>query len=250
MRSLFLLMMTTALRDRLFLSIFLLLILAHALAYGAALTLLVEQVETRVVLAANLSRLIIVIGSILYTCSIMGHESQRALLTLALTRPSSRLRVYAQYWIAFAALGVILCAVSALSLIPGTVLSGWSVWQAGVLLEVLMVCSLALAFSVWLHHTTSAALLSLASYGLLRLLAAGYSISHSTLQESNALTGTARQILGALHFLLPDLNHIAQSEWLIYGVPDTVSAVPFLAALLFIPVLFCLGMTTFIRAEY
>jgi ABC-type Na+ efflux pump permease subunit len=155
------------------------------------------------------------------------------LLSLPLSRPSQYLGRFA----GFTLLGALLAAVFAMPLLlwapPGAV-AAWGLSLAG---ELALVAAAALFFAMSLASLVPALAATAALYLLARSMSAMQAIASGPLAEQNLAHELARRVIDALALILPALDRVTRSEWLLYGPPDGRSYALALGGLLLYAVL-------------
>lgn len=236
-----------AMRNRQFQTLMLLLLAAHALAWFASLTMLNEQLQTRLVLAASLSRLVLICGLTLYICVQLTQLRESGMLMLQLTRPVSRLQLFMDYALEYAMLGGVLWGASALIILPGAHITGWLLWTSGGALQLLLSITIAMAGALTFRHAAGAAMASLSCISLLHLIGPAYRIALHSLHSDTLLSDIAAAIVGGIYWLTPDLSRMTESQWLIYGPPEPLPWGAMIGLTLFIPIPLCVGVWSLSR---
>ena len=210
-----------ALGERLFAGVLGTLLLSAALAAFLASTVLVEQREFAAVLAASAARLAVVLALVLFTCFHIRRAFDSREVDLLLSRPVSR----ADFVLAHA-LMLILCAALLAALAGLTVgaiarpaPAAWAWWTLSVFLEATIVALAALFFALALQSGVTSALACLGLYLLGRMigLLGGIAAAHG---DAGPLERTLDHLVGLLALLLPRLDLLGRSVWLVHGVAD------------------------------
>jgi hypothetical protein len=210
-----------ALGERLVLTVLAALVASSALAAFLGSTALVEQREFAAVLAANAGRLLVVLALVLFTCFHVRRAFDSREIDLLLARPISRrdfVLAYVAMLILCAALMAALAGL-AVGLIarPGPAAFGW--WTLSLFVEAMVVAVAALFFALALGSGVTSALACLGLYALGRLigLLAGIAAAQS---HDGPLERTLDQLVGLLALILPRLDLLGRSAWLVHGVGD------------------------------
>jgi hypothetical protein len=137
-----------------------------------------------------------------------------------LSRPIGRIQLVLSYAAGFSILAVFLGAVSGIcvsALSPHLFSNGHILWAASLIVENILMVNVALFFSMILTSAPSSAFASLGFYVLSRMMSqilgiidAGKSLLDIQIME------TLMQVISAL---MPRLDLMAQTSWLVYG-PD------------------------------
>jgi hypothetical protein len=122
------------------------------------------------------------------------------------------------------------------------------VWGASLAAECALVAAAALFFSLSLTSVVGALAATAGLYLLARAMAAIQGMANSPLLEPTFSSRAASAIVDGLSFLLPRLDGVTRSEWLLYGVPDAPAIAGALGGLLvYATLLFAAGLFDFHR---
>jgi len=147
-------------------------------------------------------------------------ETNDKALELALALPLSRSQYYLGKFTGYGALALALALACGLpALLWGTSASVAS-WTASLALELLLVGTASLFFSMALASVVPAIAASAGLYLLARSIAAIQRLARGPLTEENWLQVGARGAVDAVALLLPRLDQATRSEWLLYGAPS------------------------------
>jgi hypothetical protein len=119
----------------------------------------------------------------------------------------------------FAVCAIGLAALFALPLAPWAAAGPLALWTASLALECTLVAAAALFFSMSLAQLVGAISATLALYLLARSMAAIQAIAAGPLATESLGGELARWVVDALAFLLPRLDAVTRTEWLLYGAP-------------------------------
>jgi hypothetical protein len=192
---------------------------------GLALAAFLAQValtETRELQAAFAAALLRAGGAFLLAAHVAAsivRESNDKVQELALALPISRAQYFTGKLCGFAAVGVALAAAFAAPMLlwaaPAAVLS----WGVSLAFELLLVAAASLFFAVTLASVVPAMAASLSLYLLSRAIAAIQLLARSPLAEETWAQVLARQAVDGVALLLPRLDAVTRSDWLLYGAP-------------------------------
>lgn len=170
------------------------------------------------VVAALLRACAIFLVAMQVSASVIRERNDKG-LELMLSLPVTRASHYFGRLAGFAAMAVVLAFVFALPLFalasPGAVL----VWSASLALEGTLVATAALFFAMTLAQPVPAIAATIGLYLLGRSMAAIQAIATGPLVEPSLANQAARSLVDALALLLPRLDAVTRSEWLLYGPP-------------------------------
>ncbi len=139
-------------------------------------------------------------------------------LELMLSLPLSRATHYLGRLAGFAATGALLAMVFALPLLlwapPGAV----ALWALSLACEAALVAAAALFFAMTLAQLVPAIAAAAGLYLLARSMAVIQAIAAGPLAEPTLTNRAARFIVDGLALLLPRLDAVTRTEWLLYGI--------------------------------
>jgi ABC-type transport system involved in multi-copper enzyme maturation permease subunit len=144
-------------------------------------------------------------------------------LELALALPLSRTTQYLGRLAGFALCGAALAALFALPLLLQANAAAVIVWAVSLALELVLVAAAALFFAMTLASVVPALAAVAGLYLLGRSIRTIQAIASGPLAEDSAAHQLARHGIDAVAFLLPSLDRVTRTEWLLYGLPDARS---------------------------
>ena len=225
-------------------------LLAAALGLAAFLSQ-VAVTESRELQAAFVAALLRAGAAFLLAAHVAAslvRESHDKVLELALSLPLSRGEYYAGKLAGFGALGAafaIACAVPMLLWAPAASVAAWG---ASLGLELLLVASAALFFTVTLGAVVPALAATAGLYLLARAIAGIQLLARGPLAEESWAQAAARGAVDAVALLLPRLDTATRSDWLLYGAPGLGELGAALGAMLAYVALLCAaGLFDFYR---
>ena len=195
--------------------------IAAALVAGAFLSsvALTESRELRVAVVAALLRACAVFLVAAQVASSIQREIDDKGLEQMLSLPLSRAVHYLGRLAGFAACGVALALLFAVPLAPWTAPAALALWTISLALECALVAAAALFFSLSLAQLVGAISATLALYLLGRSMSAIQAIAAGPLADESPAGRLARGVVDALAFVLPKLDGVTRTEWLVYGTP-------------------------------
>ena len=216
---------------------------ALALLLGLALGAFLAQLaltEGRLLQAAVVAALLRVCAVFVIATQVVAsvrREIDEKRLELLLSLPLSRSSQYLGRFAGFTLLGALLAAVFAVPLLlwaPPVAVAAWGLSLAG---ELALVAAAALFFAMSLASLVPALAATAALYLLARSMGAMQAIASGPLAEHSLAHELARRVIDALALILPALDGVTRSEWLLYGPPDGRSYALALGGLLLYAVL-------------
>jgi ABC-type transport system involved in multi-copper enzyme maturation permease subunit len=192
-------------------------VVAAAFLSSVALT---EGRELRIAVVAALLRACAVFLIAAQVAASVQREIDDKGLEQMLSLPLSRTVHYLGRLAGFAVCGVVLAVIFALPLALWTP-PGWlALWALSLAAECTLVAAAAVFFSMSLGQLVGAISATLGLYLLARAMAAIQAIAAGPLADDSLAGLLARRIVDALAFVLPRLDTVTKSEWLLYGVPS------------------------------
>ena len=144
-------------------------------------------------------------------------------LELLLALPLSRATQYLGRLAGFAALAIALAVLFAMPLLlwaePGAV----AYWTLSLACELALVAAAALFFAMTLDSLVPALAASAALYLLARSVGAMQAIAAGPLAEESFAHELGHHAVDALALVLPALDRVTRTDWLLYGTPDARS---------------------------
>lgn len=244
----------TALRDWLFGGLLLGVIIATLISGAMGEMTLVEPEKLKITYASASSRLVLVIGLIVFVCFHVRNAFDSKEIDVFLSRPISRPNLVMSYWLGFS-------VVACLLLIPTVILlyffgalsvSGFLLWAGSFLLEIWLIVAVALFCAFTLRSAVTAVMASLGFYVLSRMMGFFLATAHSSLLFRSAkLNEISRLSMEILATVVPRLDFFAKSGWLVYGPGETLELWRFgLQAVIFIPLLLVAAIIDFRRKQF
>ncbi len=250
----------TAIRDWLYIGIFLLALLSVCLSIFLGGTALSEEGFMSTAYIGGMCRMIVIIGLILFVCFHVRRSFDNKEIELILTRPISRVNFILAYYAAFALLAFTLI-LPFYFLFQGLGLLGviWVnkmgilYWCLSFFYESLIVIAFALFCSLILQSAVTSVLATFAFYFMSRIFGFFLISMHNpvSMGHSTLLGRISEQILSIIGVFIPRLDMFSKSEWLVYGVEDFEIYLLFLgSSMIYIPLLVAIGAFDFVRKQF
>ncbi len=245
----------TALRDWLFIGIIGALVVTGFISYFMGSTVLVEKQEITSSFTAGSSRVVLIIGMIVFVCFHVRRAFENKEIDLMLSRPISREQFVVSYWLGFSVVATIIVAALSLFIMSfyGFNYNGLSYWALTMELEILIVIAFAVFSSIILRSSVSAVLLCFGFYAISRMIGFfSYVLEKKPSSDMLSFDFYAQKIIWLTSFLLPRLDLFCQSKWLIYGVEikGILLFTPVFQAAIYIPLLLTLAAIDFKRKQF
>lgn len=171
-----------------------------------------------------------VLAALLRACAVFLVAAQVAASTLReindkgmelmLSLPLSRSTHYLGRLAGFAACGAALAAAFALSLLPWAPPGAVALWGLSLACEAALVAAAALFFAMTLAQLVPAIAATAGLYLLARSIAAVQAIAAGPLAADSLPHRLARVAVDGVALLLPRLDAVTRTEWLLYGAPS------------------------------
>lgn len=206
-----------ALRDRLVLSLVILLLVGGSLATFLGSSAIIEKDQFTVVFAAGGLRIISILGLVLFVVFFVRRSFESKDIEYLLSRPLSRLAILYSYAFAFCILAVMIqiaVGLAVYSVSPHLFSYGHILWCVSVMIESIIMVNVALFFAMYISSSANACMATLSVYVLGRLMGQLLGISDSTLVDNTGIYAMALQLVS---MITPRLDLLGQTSWLIYG---------------------------------
>ena len=172
-------------------------------------------------------------------------------LELMLTLPFARWTQYAGRLAGFIACGAALAVLFAAPLLLWARPMAVAAWALSLALEAALVAAAALFFAMSLGQLVASIAATAGLYLLGRSLDSIQAIAVSPLVEPSAAHELARWAIDAVAFVLPRLDAVTRTEWLLYGPPQPAAYLAALAGLVVYGLLlFAAGLFDFQRSSH
>jgi hypothetical protein len=153
-------------------------------------------------------------------------------LEMLLSLPLARSTQYLGRLAGFAACGAILALAFSLPLLLWAAPQAVALWALSLALECLLVAAATLFFAVSLGQVVAAVSATMGFYVLARSIAAVQALAASPLAEAATAHEAARWAVDAVALLLPRLDGVTRTDWLLYATPEPHAYLQGLAGLL------------------
>lgn len=255
MKTLFKFILLTGLRDKLYLSILIILTGIFGVSNLVGFSALAEEAKMQIVYFSFLSRLVIVCGMVLFICFYINKEFEHKEIDFIMAKPISRNSIIFSYWISFILISLILIVPVTLVLMFFTKqnIIGLIWWSVSVLLELMLVSTFAIVSSLILRNVVTSILSSMSFYFIGRMMGFFvYSISLPNNVESlKNWENIAQTLLKFISSIFPRLDLFGKSEWLVYGVSNYNDVyVVLVQSLIYIPLMLFVAFYDFGRKQF
>lgn len=211
--------MITALRDWLFIGLLASIFCATGISATLGSTAFIERQEMTLAFSAGASRLIIMIGLIVFVCFHIRNAFDTKEIDVILSRPISRSNLVVAYWLGFAFVATLLTlpVIAIIGLIGVIDVTGYIGWSLSLLLETFLVVALALFSAFTLRSAVASVLATMGFYVLSRMMAFFIVTSESGMVSDDVKYNLLKHALALISTVVPRLDFFSKSQWLVYG---------------------------------
>lgn len=192
---------------------------AWGLAAFLSQVALTEGRSLQLAVVAALLRACAVFLVAMQVCASVIRERNDKGLELLLSLPLTRASLLLGRLAGFTVMAAVLALAFALPLLAWASPAAVALWAASLALEGTLVAAAALFFAMTLAQPVPAIAATLGLYLLARSMAAIQAIAAGPLVEPSFANQAARFCVDAVALLLPRLDAVTRTEWLLYGVP-------------------------------
>ena len=211
----------------------------------------IEARALQLAIVASLLRACVVFLIAAHVANSVLREMNDKGLELMLSLPLTRSAQYLGRLAGFAACGALLAVLLAAPLLLWASPTAVAAWALSLALEVALVAAVSLFFAMSLGQLVPAIAATAGVYLLARSMASIQAIANSPLAEPSAAHQVARWGVEGVALVLPGLDAVTRTEWLLYGPPDARAYLAALAALLIYGALVvAAGLFDFYRSSF
>lgn len=209
-------------RDRLYIGVFISLIVAFGVCIFLGSTMLVEQQQTSTVFIAGSSRVILAVGMILFVCLLVNRAFENKEVEFILAKSISRQQFVMAYLLGFFITFIIMFIplLSLIFIIAKSDILGLGVWAITMILENFLLITFAVLVSLILKNSFSAIMSTFAFYLISRLMGVFVMAIEMPKDLVAVKTNWLANILKVFSMLFPRLDLYSQSSWLVFGFKD------------------------------
>lgn len=242
-----------AIRDKLVVALMAAMLVSVSLSIFVGSSAITEKGYFALVFAGNGLRLSGVFGLILFVIFFIRRSFESKDIELLLSRPVSRVQFLLSYCGALSLIAVLMGIVQGLCLlILGASISsqGHILWIVSLIAENIIMVNVALFFAMVLSSAAGAAMATAGFYVLARMMGQLLGIIDAHIQNIKVLH-FIEYIMQAISAVMPRLDLMAQSSWLVYGNDNQIGLVYVLAQALIFTSLVVLGaLIDLIRRQF
>jgi len=252
MVRLFKFILLTGLRDKLYLSLILVIFFIFALSSFVGSLALAEGAQMQLAYFSFLSRVTTACGLILFICFYIHRLFENREIDFILSGAISRKVFILTCWLGFTTTAVILLIpVVLIQVIFNRVnLFGLLCWTTSVLCEAMMISTAAIVSSLVLESVVVSILSSALFYFVARMMGFFvYSIQFPTIESFKSIMGIAETLLMFVSTIFPRLDLFGKTEWLIQGADKNICII-LLQSVIYVPLMLCAATSDFKKKQF
>lgn len=243
----------TAIRDWLFIALFIAVLFAIGVSSFLGGTSLTEQQQMIIAYTSGSSRLIVLVGIIIFLCFHVRRSFENKEIDVILSRPISRPAFVFSYWLGFSVISILIIIPTTIALYftSGANFTGLVLWSFSVICEALIVCAFALFISLILKSAVSAVLACFAFYFICRMMGFFIILMSNVHFPLFSVGGLTKNALFIISTVIPRFDMYGQSEWLVYGAEKFKNLWIFpLQTLIFVPFVLLMAISDLKRKQF
>ncbi|MEZ5692125.1 MAG: hypothetical protein R3D71_10760 [Rickettsiales bacterium] len=229
----------TALRDWLFVGLMLGVLIASSISVVLGGTAFIEEQEMTLSYASASSRVVLMVGIIVFVCFHIRHSFDNKEIDVILSKPISRNNLIVSYLLGFSLVGLLLTlpVIAIIFLIGINDWTGFMVWSASFILEMIMIVSFSLFAAFTMRSAVTSVLACMGFYVISRMMAFFVMTADNPMFNDTKYI-LIKWVLKIIAIITPRLDFYSKSEWLVYGINDAMDwQLYLLQSLIFIPLL-------------
>jgi ABC-type transport system involved in multi-copper enzyme maturation permease subunit len=256
MKSILKYILLSGTRDKLYLGLFISLIITFSLSIFLGSTAMTEQQQMTTAYISGLSRGVLVIGTILFVCLSITRAFENKEVEFIISKAISREQFILSYLLGFfvAILMILIPLVVAIFFVTKADKFGLLIWSLSLFSELMIMISFSLLASLILRNSFSSIMASLGFYILSRLMGVfvlAINLPEDFTKELTFSTHSFSIVLKFLSAVFPRLDLFGQSEWLNYGISnfDNLQII-FIQSLIYIPLMIFMSFHDFKKKQF
>jgi len=223
--------LTAAIRDKLFLSIIILMAVGVSLSIFMGASAVTETDQFALVFTASGLRFASVFGIIIFVAFFIRRSFENRDVDYLLTRPVSRLSYILSHAIAFAMIALFFTVLLGICLFvmkaQSTPDSDYLLWLFSLFAELVVMANVAFFFAMVLSSPVTSVLISAAFYILARLM--GQILGIIDTYNYGGAFMPLEKIMLVISAFVPRLDLMGQTNWLLYGAGENDISFGFIA---------------------
>ena len=244
--------LAAAVRDRLILSMLIVMALGGALAVFMGTAAYIEKYQFVLVFSAAGIRILTVLGLVLFCVFFIRRSFDNKDVDYLLSRPISRVSFILSHALAFSLIAALLAVAAQVTVYfsaPITFGPQQLIWTLSLFFELMIMANAALFFAMVLPSASTSAMVVFGLYILSRTIGILLGIIASGLTNTPMMKGLSF-VMEFVSIIIPRLDLMTQTNWLLYGVEDI--SVLFICAqgLIFSGLLVTSAMVDLVRRQF
>jgi ABC-type transport system involved in multi-copper enzyme maturation permease subunit len=253
MSSIFKYILLSAIRDRLYIGLFITLVASFSFSIFLGSTALIEQQQMTSAYIAGSSRAILAIGMILFVCLNISRAFENKEVEFIISKAISRQQFVLGYLLGFfiAAFLIFIPLILAIFFVVKPDKLGLAIWSATILSELIILISFSLLSSLILKNSFLGIMSSFGFYIISRMMGVfvlAINLPQNIAEAKSDFFATGLKFLSAI---FPRLDLFGQSSWLSYGINnfDNLKVI-LLQSLIYIPLMIFMAFHDFKKKQF
>ena len=243
----------TGVRDRIYVSLFLTLIISFSVSIFLGSTALIEQRHMTSAYIAGSSRIIMVFGMILFVCLNLSRAFENKEVEFVISKSISRQKYILGYLISYLVTAALIFVplIIAMMIVIKPAGLGMAIWSLSLMFELAIMICFAILASLILQNAFISIFASFGFYILSRMIAIFVMAIEMPTSLLDFKIKTFGSILKLMSVFFPRLDLYAQSSWLTYNIED-LSQIKIIAlqSAIFIPLMIFMAFHDFKKKQF
>ena len=213
--------LTAAYKDKIFLAFFVLVVVLVSVSLFFGASAVTEQDQFAIVFTSGALRLVSVFTLTLFIIFYCARSFENRDVDFLFSKPITRWQFILAHFCAFSLLSLLIAIVITAAVIflsPSGFDFPVVVWGASIFIELVVLSAMAIFFGIAFNNAVPATLATIGFYVLARLI--GDIIGILEIGAANTMTLVLGKVMTIISFLIPRLDLIGQTSWLVYGLGD------------------------------
>ena len=244
----------SAIRDKLFLALFMAIISLFGISNLIGFTATSEEALMQTVLFAGTSRILLIFGMIIFICFHINKSFENKEISFILSKNISREKFILSYWLGFNIISLFLIFIFSIIifLFCNINIIGAIQWIISLIFEMAIITMFAILSSLMLQSAIFSIFISSSFYLISRLM--GFFINMSIVTGHNEIYNfiieSSHFILKVISSLIPRLDLYGQTKWLIYGADFNIFKIIIIQSIIYILIMFMMAFYDFRKKQF
>lgn len=243
--------LTAAVRDRIFLSFFLMILVGCSLSVFLGSAAVIEKDRFSLVFASGGLRIAGILSLVLFVIFFVRRSFDGKDVEFLLSRPISRVQFILSLALGFSIQAILVglgVGGAVLGLAPHLISSGHYLWIVSSICENIIIVNVALFFAMYIPSAASACMATAGFYFLSRMIGQILGIIHSSLVSDVSPLSVVMQFIS---IFVPRLDLMAQTSWLLYGYDTSIGFLTIVSqGAIFTFLVVCAALLDFMRRQF